>query len=98
MENRTPSATSEAAPPTAKELRAALHGCMIQNQVAFCVGGVLAGMPISIYSKKMYPFAVLGVLGSFIDYSYPYNSKCVEISQALDAALAREQTTSSDKQ
>ncbi|ETV95820.1 hypothetical protein H310_10865 [Aphanomyces invadans] len=88
--------TTPAAPAlTSKELRASLQGCMIQNQVNFCVGGVLAGVPISIYSKKMYPFAVLGVLGSFIDYSFPYDSKCVEIQRALDDALAREQASSS---
>ncbi|ETV74996.1 hypothetical protein H257_10600 [Aphanomyces astaci] len=79
---------------TSNEIRASLQGCMIQNQVNFCVGGVVAGVPISIYSKKMYPFAVLGVLGSFIDYSFPYDSKCVELKRALDAALAREKAQS----
>ncbi|KAF0690605.1 Aste57867_18007 [Aphanomyces stellatus] len=80
------------APLSSKELRAALQGCMVQNQAAFCVGGVVVGVPVSIYSKKKYAFAVLGVLGSFVDYTFPYTSKCLELSAALDAALAREKT------
>ncbi|OQS06239.1 hypothetical protein THRCLA_20416 [Thraustotheca clavata] len=82
------------AEPTSKELRAALQGCMIQRQMTFCVGGVLAGMPISIYRKSLYPFAILGVLGrSFIDYSFPYDSSCVELNKKYKLAVAREESS-----
>ncbi|KDO31547.1 hypothetical protein SPRG_03476 [Saprolegnia parasitica CBS 223.65] len=79
--------------PTAKELRAALQGCMVQRQTTFCVGGVLGGMPISMYKRSLYPFAILGVLGSFVDYSYPYDKSCVEINEKYQLALAREGPT-----
>ncbi|DAZ93430.1 TPA: hypothetical protein N0F65_000081 [Lagenidium giganteum] len=73
-----------------KELDKMLTSCMINRQVLCCVAGVLIGIPISIKRKSYAPFAVLGVLGSFVDYSIPYTTDCRRIHNAMQLALQNE--------
>ncbi|KAI9921958.1 hypothetical protein PsorP6_001040 [Peronosclerospora sorghi] len=72
------------------QLQQMLTSCMINRQVLFCVAGVLIGIPISIKRKSYLPFAALGVLGSFVDYSIPYTTDCRLIHNALLLALQKE--------
>ncbi|CCI46941.1 unnamed protein product [Albugo candida] len=74
-----------------QELRKMLTSCMINRQILGCVTGVLIGIPISIRFKSYKPFAILGVLGSFVDYSVPYTNDCRLIQNALQLALAKQQ-------
>ncbi|GMF31160.1 unnamed protein product [Phytophthora lilii] len=55
-----------------------------------CIAGVLVGIPISIQRKSYKPFAILGVLGSFVDYSIPYTTDCRMIHNAMQLALQQE--------
>ncbi|KAJ0405322.1 hypothetical protein P43SY_001081 [Pythium insidiosum] len=72
------------------ELQKMLTSCMINRQVLCCVAGVLIGIPISVHRKSYKPFALLGVLGSFIDYSIPYTNDCRMIHNAMQLALQQE--------
>ncbi|GLD92583.1 hypothetical protein PINS_up001142 [Pythium insidiosum] len=76
------------------ELQKMLTSCMINRQVLCCVAGVLIGIPISVHRKSYKPFAMLGVLGSFIDYSIPYTNDCRMIHNALQLALQQERQQS----
>lgn len=48
-----------------EELKRELNKCMMTHQLGGCLGGVLLGIPISLRRKSYYPFAILGVLGTF---------------------------------
>uniref|UniRef100_K3X010 Uncharacterized protein n=1 Tax=Globisporangium ultimum (strain ATCC 200006 / CBS 805.95 / DAOM BR144) TaxID=431595 RepID=K3X010_GLOUD len=72
------------------ELQKMLTSCMINRQILCCVAGVLIGIPISIQRKSYKPFAILGVLGSFVDYSVPYTNDCRLIHNAMQLALQQE--------
>ncbi|GAB9474623.1 hypothetical protein Gpo141_00011743 [Globisporangium polare] len=84
----------EGASPTGREdsteLQKMLTSCMINRQILCCVAGVLIGIPISIQRKSYAPFAILGVLGSFVDYSVPYTNDCRLIHNAMQLALQQE--------
>lgn len=82
-------------------LKEQLSMCMTSNQIAFCAAGILIGIPISVRKQSFIPFALLGVLGncvcrcyindddvgSFVDYSVPYTSKCASLERAYRKAL-----------
>ncbi|TDH73466.1 hypothetical protein CCR75_002066 [Bremia lactucae] len=72
------------------QLRQMLTSCMINRQILCCIAGVLIGIPISIQQKSYKPFAILGVLGSFVDYSTPYTTDCRMIHNAMQLALQQE--------
>ncbi|KAF1783735.1 hypothetical protein GQ600_24190 [Phytophthora cactorum] len=72
------------------QLQQMLTSCMINRQILCCIAGVLVGIPISIQRKSYKPFAILGVLGSFVDYSIPYTTDCRMIHNAMQLALQQE--------
>ncbi|KAG3127626.1 hypothetical protein PI124_g22368 [Phytophthora idaei] len=72
------------------QLQQMLTSCMINRQILCCIAGVLVGIPISIRRKSYKPFAILGVLGSFVDYSIPYTTDCRMIHNAMQLALQQE--------
>ncbi|CAI5745320.1 unnamed protein product [Peronospora destructor] len=72
------------------QLQQMLTSCMINRQILCCIAGVLIGIPISIQRKSYKPFAILGVLGSFVDYSIPYTTDCRMIRNALQLSLQQE--------
>ncbi|CEG43010.1 uncharacterized protein PHALS_13236 [Plasmopara halstedii] len=72
------------------QLQQMLTSCMINRQILCCIAGVLIGIPISIKRKSYTPFAILGVLGSFVDYSIPYTTDCRMIHNAMQLALQQE--------
>ncbi|KAG7393788.1 hypothetical protein PHYBOEH_006016 [Phytophthora boehmeriae] len=72
------------------QLQQMLTSCMINRQILCCIAGVLIGIPISIQRKSYKPFAILGVLGSFVDYSIPYTTDCRMIHNAMQLALQQE--------
>nr|CCA21391.1 conserved hypothetical protein [Albugo laibachii Nc14] len=80
-----------------QELRKMLTSCMINRQIMGCVTGVLIGIPISIRMKSYKPFAILGVLGSFVDYSFPYTNDCRLIHNALQLALAKQRRNTTEE-
>ncbi|CAI5709510.1 unnamed protein product [Peronospora destructor] len=72
------------------QLQQMLTSCMFNRQILCCIAGVLIGIPISIQRKSYKPFAILGVLGSFVDYSIPYTTDCRMIRNALQLSLQQE--------
>ncbi|CAH0484371.1 unnamed protein product [Peronospora farinosa] len=72
------------------QLQQMLTSCMINRQILCCIAGVLIGIPISIQRKSYKPFAILGVLGSFVDYSIPYTTDCRRIQNAMQLSLQQE--------
>uniref|UniRef100_M4BX07 Uncharacterized protein n=1 Tax=Hyaloperonospora arabidopsidis (strain Emoy2) TaxID=559515 RepID=M4BX07_HYAAE len=79
------------------QLQQMLTSCLINRQILCCIGGVLIGIPISIQRKSYAPFAVLGVLGSFVDYSIPYTTDCRMIHNAVKLALQQERQRDAGK-
>ncbi|CAI5709513.1 unnamed protein product [Hyaloperonospora brassicae] len=80
------------------QLQQMLTSCLINRQILGCIGGVLIGIPISIQRKSYAPFAVLGVLGSFVDYSIPYTTDCRMIHNAMKLALQQERQRDAGQQ
>ncbi|KAL4114056.1 hypothetical protein PRIC2_014973 [Phytophthora ramorum] len=78
------------------QLQQMLTSCMINRQILCCIAGVLIGIPISIQRKSYKPFAILGVLGSFVDYSIPYTTDCRMIHNAMQLALQQERRRDSE--
>ncbi|CAH0480525.1 unnamed protein product [Peronospora belbahrii] len=72
------------------QLQQMLTSCMVNRQILCCIAGVLIGIPISIQQKSNKPFAILGVLGSFVDYSIPYTADCRMIHNAMKLSLQKE--------
>ncbi|KAF4317542.1 hypothetical protein BBO99_00007696 [Phytophthora kernoviae] len=79
------------------QLQQMLTSCMINRQILCCIAGVLVGIPISIQRKSYKPFAILGVLGSFVDYSIPYTTDCRMIHNAMQLALQQERQRDASK-
>lgn len=53
-----------------------------------CVAGVAAGMPVSMYTRKYWPFFVGGVLGTVLDFTKAHHN-CRALAEEADAADGR---------
>ena len=66
-----------------EKTKGSVQECMMTEQYSGCILGLLLGIPLSVRRKSYAPFAILGVLGSIVDYSIPYEPRCVELQQQV---------------